>query len=205
MKSKYNSLSEWRKADYSAYNSAFRKGTLPEICKQFGWYYKSDKNKNNTLYLGIYITKRYCYIDAIKYETEKKWKEDSISIYNLALINDWVDYCVKKIISNQKSGRKPNGYWDKEHCMEDSIRFHSTKEWNKNSSGSYNSAKKNGWYEECKSNMVIQFKHKWTKEKCLKEAKKYRTTTEWVKHSKPSYQAAHRNGWLGECRTHMII
>ena len=61
MKSKYNSLAEWRKSDPSAYNSAFRKGNLPEICEQFGWFYvpitkikvvdRQDeeiiKNKNN--------------------------------------------------------------------------------------------------------------------------------------------------------------
>ena len=38
MDSKYNSLSEWRKADPKAYNNAFRKGNLPDICKKFGWF-----------------------------------------------------------------------------------------------------------------------------------------------------------------------
>lgn len=45
MKSKYNSLSEWRKADPKAYNAAFREDKLSEICEQFGWEYKPN-NKN---------------------------------------------------------------------------------------------------------------------------------------------------------------
>jgi len=39
MESKFNSLSEWRKAEPNAYNSAFRKGNLHDICEQFGWVY----------------------------------------------------------------------------------------------------------------------------------------------------------------------
>jgi hypothetical protein len=204
MESKYNSLIEWRKAEPSAYNSAYRKGNLPEICEQFGWTYKSDIKKNNTLFLGIYITKKYCLMDAMKYQTENTWKENSINIYNVALINNWVEYCVKKIITNQKTSRKPNGYWNKERCIEESIKFHSTKEWMLNSNGSYQAAKKNDWYEECKSYMNITFKRKWTKEKCLKESIKYRTIAEWGKHSKHSYQAAYRNGWLDECKIHLM-
>ena len=44
MESKYKSLAEWRKAEPSAYNSAYRKGLIPEICKNFSWYY-FDKQK----------------------------------------------------------------------------------------------------------------------------------------------------------------
>ena len=48
MKSKYNSLAEWRKAEPSAYNYAYRKGLISEICKNFSWYYfdKEEIQKN---------------------------------------------------------------------------------------------------------------------------------------------------------------
>ncbi len=36
-KSKYSSLSEWRKADPNAYAAAYRRGMLIKIAEHFGW------------------------------------------------------------------------------------------------------------------------------------------------------------------------
>ncbi len=36
-KSQYNSLAEWKKADYNNYRMAYHNGWLDKVCEYFGW------------------------------------------------------------------------------------------------------------------------------------------------------------------------
>jgi len=136
-----------------------------------------------------------------KYKSLTEWKKADPKAYNYAYSNGLLEKIRKKIFHE----RKPHGFWTLERCIEEAKRFNSTKEWLKNSSGSYSAAKTNGWYEECKIHMKFIYKHKWTFENCVKQALKYNSIKEWIKNSKPSYQAAWRNNWLNECIAHMKI
>ena len=45
------------------------------------------------------------------------------------------------------------GYWTKERCDEDALKYNSRSEWNKNNSSAYSAAHKNGWLDECCKHM----------------------------------------------------
>jgi predicted GIY-YIG superfamily endonuclease len=44
--------------------------------------------------------------------------------------------------------RKPNGYWTKERCVEEALKYKKRSEFHKKSQGAYFSARKNGWLDE---------------------------------------------------------
>lgn len=49
---------------------------------------------------------------------------------------------------NQTS-QKPYGYWTFERCLEDAKRFNSRNQWDRNSRGAFQSARRNGWMDLC--------------------------------------------------------
>ena len=82
---------------------------------------------------------------------------------------------MKNINSNKK--RKPNGYWTKENCKKEALKYTKRSDFNTKSNGAYESARKNGWLDIICSHM--ETKHKkagyWTKERCLEVAKSVNT------------------------------
>lgn len=48
MKSKFNSLQEWRKSDSKAYEAAKRNNMLEEISEMFGWGFKKRGENINS-------------------------------------------------------------------------------------------------------------------------------------------------------------
>ena len=104
------------------------------------------------------------------------------------------------------ANKLPFGYWTKERCLEEALKYDSRSEWQKKSSSSYNASKQNGWFDECVAHMVVFFisVDSWLKETCIEEARKYETKTKWLKTNNSSYKAAKKNGWFDECTAHMI-
>ena len=51
---------------------------------------------------------------------------------------------------------KPSGYWTKENCKEDALKYNTKKEWRIHTGGAYISAYKNGWLNECCEHMKIR-------------------------------------------------
>jgi hypothetical protein len=84
--------------------------------------------------------------------------------------------------------RKPVGYWTKEKCQEEALKYKTKKEFQKNSSA-YGISAKNKWINEVCSHMleIKKPKNYWTKEKCQKEALKYRTKNEFKDNSLSCY------------------
>jgi len=97
--------------------------------------------------------------------------------------------------------KKPNGYWNKERCLNDALKYDRRVDWQKKSSSAYGSANKNGWLNSCTSHMseIRKPNGYWNKENCIDESKKYKTITEWSKKSSISYKIARENKWLNEC------
>ena len=73
--------------------------------------------------------------------------------------------------------RKPNGYWIKERCREEALKYKTKVEFRNNSGGAHTIARSNGWLDEICTHMVRPkaYNFKWTKEKCHEEALKYET------------------------------
>lgn len=194
MKSIYNSLGEWRRADNTAYQIALQNKMLDIISKTFGWEKPRDRKPN-----GYWNNFERCLEDAKKYETVKDWTNNSISAVMNSKKNGWFYECTEHI--------KRKTPLTKERCIEISKNYNSIAEWHKNNPSSYDKARKNEWLDECIGHMTGKFKKPagyWTKERCIEEANKHKTFREWTLSSKGSVNAATKNGWYDECTAHML-
>lgn len=100
-----------------------------------------------------------------RYEFSKKY----YSAYNSSLKNGWIDDICKHM-----PGRSiPCGYWNKEKCRLEALKYSNRTEFSKQSNGAYTAALKKGWLDEICKHMVVKWQHKWDKESCRKEALKY--------------------------------
>ena len=115
------------------------------------------------------------------------------------------DAFIKSIELKVINGRKPNGYWTLETCMEDAALYTRRLDWAVNSSGACQFARNNGWMDECCAHMITDRmpKNYWTLELCKADALNYPRLTDWHQQSRKAYDAARLNGWFEECTTHM--
>ena len=98
-----------------------------------------------------YWTKEKCLESALIFTNRCEWRKKSNGAYKSAKEKGWFEECTGHMIET----RKPKNYWDKEHCMEEALKYEYKTHWWKYSNGSYNSAKKNGWLDECIAHMKI--------------------------------------------------
>jgi hypothetical protein len=58
------------------------------------------------------------------------------------------------------SKRKPRGFWTKENCQKESLKYNTRFEFLKGSGGAYESSRRNGWLDEffpkTKSDTILQ-------------------------------------------------
>ena len=198
MENKYKSLREFKKAFPSECASLKYKGLINKLCEDMGW--NPPKQKKTTKPNG-YWTLELCKEEALKYTTKVDWAKKSTSSQQAARKNGWYKECTAHMIELLK----PAGYWTKERCMEEALKYDAKSIWAKNSDSTYNSARKNGWFEECTAHMVELQKPGgyWTLERCKEEALKYKTRNEWRENGRNSYQAAMSSKFLIECTSHM--
>jgi len=97
---------------------------------------------------------------------------------------------------------KPNGYWTKEKCIEDALKYNSQYDWLHLSGKAYNAARKCDWLDECCIHMDSVFSS-WTKEKCMSSALKYQKLKDWYSNDVNAYNAARNYDWFEECTSHM--
>jgi len=190
---KYNGRREWADNDPASYKAAQYKGLLEYCC---------DHMKYKTKPPG-YWTKEKCLEDGRKYNTKQEWRQKSKTIFRAAYNGGWLKECTAHMVR----GAKPAGYWKiKENVLTEARKYSIRSKWAKASNPSYQSAMKNGWFEECIEHMESPIKPKkyWNKERCLVEAKKYTTIKDWRKNSGGSYKAAQHYGWLKECTVHIV-
>jgi superfamily II DNA or RNA helicase len=184
---KYQMRSDWKNNEPSEYAKARVKGWIDECCKHM------NKRK-------VYWTRERCINDAQKYETKKEWTKNSSGAVHSARDNGWFEECAKHMIQIIK----PSGYWTFEKCIESAKKYDTVNEWSKNEQPAYQSARKNGWIEECCKHMIIgKNAGFWTKEKCIEDAKKFLTRRDWMRNNTTPYSVARINGWLEECTNHM--
>jgi len=134
-KSKYSSLSDWRKAEPKAYAGAKRKGLIDEICKTFGWEQKKlvryDENQIITLALrcktfdGFIAKHKKAYECACELKIEDK---------------------VKKAIEDKL--KKQKGLYTKEYVLELANKSSSYFSFCENYKSASKAAIKNNWDEE---------------------------------------------------------
>jgi predicted GIY-YIG superfamily endonuclease len=95
------------------------------------------------------ITKEYCQQEALKYKTKKEFNENDSGVYTTAAKSGWLD----EICSHMTVLRKPKGFWTKENCKIEALKYESKKEFEENASYVYETCLKNGWIKELCSHM----------------------------------------------------
>jgi len=150
-----------------------------------------------------YWTFEKCKEEALKYEYRTKFYEKSKTAYQSARKNNWLN----EICSHMKQKIKPKGYWTKEKCQAEALKYNLKKDFQKSNNGAYQSARKNNWLNEICSHMLEIKKPKgyWTKEKCQEEALKYTTKNDFRNGSISAYNSSVINDWKDEICSHMII
>jgi hypothetical protein len=137
---KYNTRVEWQ-------NSKGDGSTSYSCAALNGWIEQCATHMKILQRPKGYWTLENCIKEALKYESKSEWSKNDMASYQAARKNDWYDECTKHMVTE----RKPDGYWNNiELCIKEARKFSKPSEWLKKSGSSYNSAKKNGWYEECK-------------------------------------------------------
>ena len=162
---------------------------------------------NNTVQLRVVNKLNICWIkdkcieSAKKYNGKNEWRKNEGVYYRKARKMGWVEECCSHMLEIIK----PIGYWTKERCLEDALKYKTRAEWQRTPKSSYSASFRRGWVNECCIHMKSFRNPKgyWTKERCVKDAKKYKTRIEWRKKSGKCYSSAHRRVWVDECCSHM--
>jgi hypothetical protein len=190
----YKNITDWKKNSSSAYRASVKNNWKDKI------FEKVFKDKTNIKPSG-YWTYEKCKQEALKYKSRTQWKKCKNGSLHAAKKMGWYDECTAHMVklTNQESA----GYWTYEKCKQEALKHNRPTDWSKNSVGSYQAARKMGWYEELKTHMTIRktkpntFWH--NKQNCLEDAKKYTSKIEWYKNSTTAYTTAKKMGWYEEC------
>lgn len=142
-----------------------------------------------------------CKKEALKYISRKKFYLGNNSAYNSARKNNWLnDVCYH--MNTKKVNKK--GYWTKEKCADEVLKYKSKIELYKNSPGAYMYLLRNGLLNDVCINMRTKKTNGyWTKDRCFSEAVKFNTRSEFYKKSSGAYRSALCNDWLEEICFHM--
>jgi len=105
----------------------------------------------------------------------------------------------------EKKKRKPNGYWTKERCHEEALKYDKRSDFNRYSHTPYMKSLNNGWLDDfCKHMKVFQKPNGyWTYEKCKEEASKYDNKKDFLNNSSTAHKKAQLNGWMRDICGHM--
>ena len=149
-----------------------------EQSKYFEKYYVDEYRKSGWIILNIAKTgslggnilkwtKERCQEEALKYKHRNEFQKNSGSAYNSSRSNSWLNEICKHMIET----KKPNGYWTKEKCHEEALKYETIKDFQKNSIKACKYAWIMNIMTEICSHMLKYRKKKghWTKEKCHEE------------------------------------
>jgi superfamily II DNA or RNA helicase len=143
-------------------------------------------------------TKKGVTIKPIEFEGLPAFQFFKDNVIENSLLNEYT-YTTINYVRNELLGTKT--IWTLDKCKESASNYNRPVEWRKNEINAYSTAVRNGWIEECTSNM--QRLRNWTLEKCKESALNYNRPVEWRKNETNAYSAAVRNGWIEECTSHM--
>ena len=134
----YKNITEFTKNNANIYRISKDNGWLDEICSHM--ILKTTKPKG-------YWNFENCKNEALKYNTKKEFDDNCTSAYNSALKNGWID----EICSHMILKVKPKGYWTKEKCAEEALKYNNKKDFSQESKGAYCRANKEKWLTDiCK-------------------------------------------------------
>jgi len=131
---KYKIRKEFEKNDVNVYNICVKNGWLDELCSHM--IYKRYKPKG-------YWTKEKCRKEAREYKTRNEFGKSSSSCYSICLKNKWLD----EVCNHMIQIKTPSGYWTKEKCWEESLKYNKRTEFRDKCSTAYRISIKNKWID----------------------------------------------------------
>jgi predicted GIY-YIG superfamily endonuclease len=174
--------------------------TIEEYTKK-GWKLLNKVKGGSLGATKRYWTKEKCIEEGLKYNSKKEFREKSYSSYKISLRNNWLP----EVTFHMVEARKSKGFWSKENCHEEALKYKSKSDMIKNSPNCYKISLRNNWLEEVTKHMIETRRPKgfWTKENCHEEALKYKSKTEFRKNSYNCYKISQRKNWLEEITKHI--
>lgn len=105
----------------------------------------------------------------------------------------------------KKDNTHDSGYWTKERCREEALKYSRRKDFQRGRGSAYSAAIRHGWLDEICEHMKSTIKPRgyWTKKRCFEEAHKYNSQQEFQEKAGGAFTALKRNGWLKEACAHM--
>ena len=105
----------------------------------------------------------------------------------------------------KKDNTHDSGYWTKEMCHEEALKYSHRRDFHRGCSGAYSAATKHGWLDEICTHMIATYKPSgyWSRERCFEEARKYTSQIEFRTNSPGAYNALKKKGWLKDACAHM--
>jgi len=131
---KYKSRMDFSDNCPVGYTTSIKNGWLDEIC--------SHMIKKDTKPKGHW-TKKRCHIESLKYKSRSEFQKNDISPYMISNRNGWLD----EICSHMIETRKPNGYWSKEKCIEEALKYKTKEEFRINSRTPHDKCVKYKWID----------------------------------------------------------
>ena len=134
---KYNNKKDFYRNSSGAYSRALETKILDEICShmtnQFRW------------------TKEKCHNKALEYKTRKEFKYGSPYVYKISgqrkILNEICSHMIEIV--------KPNGYWNKEQCQKEALKYKYRIDFQNKSCSSYQISYKNNWLDSICKHMEL--------------------------------------------------
>lgn len=185
---KYTSRKDFGRGAPKAYKVACQQGWLDDICSHMVRLQQSRG----------YWTKERCLQTALQYSTRSEFSLGSNGAYKKAYREGWLD----DICLHMTEPTKPNGYWTKDKCQEEAIKYQTRSAFKDGNNSAYQAAYRHRWLEEICAHMEQKI-HKFTKEECHEEAKKYSRRIDFMNNSPYHYSWAIRHGFMKDICSHM--
>ena len=116
---------------------------------KFNFIYKYMKHSG---YWNKEKCQEKCQEKSLTCKTRTEFQNDCGGAYMSALKNKWLDdICSHMIIS-----RKPKGYWTYDKCKEESSKYKTRGDFQKNDNAAYKAVYRNGWLDEMCSHMIVK-------------------------------------------------
>lgn len=148
-----------------------------------------------------YWTKKRCHKEALEFNTRQGFRESSSKAYGAAKRRGWLD----EVCSHMDYMVKLPGYWTKENCHKEALKYNSRKEFGDNCSSAYTIAKRKEWMDEICSHMLTSRKLHgyWTKKRCHEAALKCKTLKGFRENHNSAYNKALAKKWLVSISSHL--
>ena len=147
-----------------------------------------------------YWTKERCITTALGCTSYYDFQVNHPNVYQKARKSGWLEE-IRPLLPS----RNPNGWWTKDRCAEEALKYEKRKYFEKGCRAAYGSARLNGWLDEICAHMpkrVVRENGFWTMERLREAASIHETRVDFERENRAAYSAAVRLGVLDEICQH---